>query len=339
MDEDFEKNGSHNYEEILHKNVKDIENKVQQLKNTTLPDDNALKDVNVLFDRTVQLKDKFSTVYFQYIKHSSVVIYEKKLKELIKEIESLKHMLIQNKNKKVLGVFNDICGDNFLIPENDSIENENENENESKELTDDWVDLNQHKLFFQNLQNERIIRGHDETECSSLILDNLVNCEVIILDVLSSVLIRRIKNCTIWVAVVESSILIYNCLGCNILSNSKQIRIHDTSETNFYINTMSSPIIENSNQLTFFQYNLNYDGLSELLKKNNINKNSNNWMEILDFNWQDTQEQSPNFSISKETQVYYIKLQKIYHIQNDQGQTVNGKYVIENFPVFLKKVD
>ncbi|GAB66094.1 tubulin binding cofactor c [Plasmodium cynomolgi strain B] len=335
MDHDLVTNGCDNYEEILHTNIKDIEQQVLRLKSAAPSDDNVVAEVNKLCDRSMHLKDSLSNVYFQFLKHSSVVIHEKKLKELIKEIESLKHTLIQNKNREQFQVLNGKFDDSFLLPEDDSAENEEE----SKELNDDWVDLNQHKLSFQDVHNERIVRGLGETECSSLLLDNLVNCEVVILDVLSSVLIRRIKSCTIWVAAVESSLLIYGCVDCNILTNSKQIRIHDSSETNFYINSVSSPIIENSKQLAFFPYILNYDGLSELLKKINISRDSAQWMEVLDFNWQNTQEKSPNFRVSEEAQVYYIKIGKKDLTKSDQEGATSGLYFVENFPEFLKKVD
>ncbi|CAG9478969.1 tubulin binding cofactor c, putative [Plasmodium vivax] len=335
MDHNLVTNGCDNYEEILQTNVKDIEQQVLRLKSAAPSDDNAMEEVNKLCDRSIHLKDSLSNVYFQFLKHSSVVIYEKKLKELIKEIESLKHTLIQNKNREQFEVLNGNFNDSFLLPEDDFAENDDE----SRELNDDWVDLNQHKLSFQDVHNERIVRGLGETDCSSLLLDNLVNCEVVILDVLSSVLIRRIKNCTIWVAAVESSLLIYSCVDCNILANSKQIRIHDSSETNFYINSVSSPIIENSKQLAFFPYILNYDGLSELLKKINISRDSAQWKEVLDFNWQNTQEKSPNFRVSEEAQVYDIKIGKRNLTKGGQEGAASGLYVVENFPAFLKKVD
>ncbi|SBS92144.1 tubulin binding cofactor c [Plasmodium malariae] len=243
------------------------ENKIKLIKVNEY-NDGILKEINELSDKIIKLKEGLSNIYFQFLKHSS------KLKELIKEIESLKCTFIQHRNKIELGKFSYNYDNDFLLPECDSVNDEDD----SKELIDNQIDITHYKLSFQNIKNERIIRGLGETECSSLLLDNLINCEVIILDVLSSVLIQKIKNCTIWVAAVESSLLIYNC-----------IRIHNTRETNFYINSMSSPVIENSKKLFFSPYNLNYDGLSELLKKININKNSSKWTEILDFNWQNTQ--------------------------------------------------
>ncbi|CAA9987801.1 tubulin binding cofactor c, putative [Plasmodium knowlesi strain H] len=335
MDEDLITDGCDNYEEILHTHVKDIEQQVLRLKSAAPSDDNALAEINQLRDRSIHLKDELSNVYFQFLKHSSVVIYEKKLKELIKEIGSLKHALIQNKNREQFEVLNASFDDSFVLPE----DNSPENEDDSRELNEDWIDLNQHKLSFQDIHDERIVRGIGEIQCSSLLLDNLVNCEVVILDVLSSVLIRKIKNCTIWVAAVESSLLIYNCVDCNILTNSKQIRIHDSSETNFYINSVSSPIIENSKQLAFFPYILNYDGLSELLKKINISRDSTQWMKVLDFNWQNTQEKSPNFRVSEEAQMYHITIGKKDLTKSGEEGSTGGLHFVENLPGFLKKVD
>ncbi|SCP04147.1 tubulin binding cofactor c, putative [Plasmodium ovale] len=342
--DDLTKNECANYDEIVHKNLKDIENKIKQLKNVQY-NDSALKEINELTDQTIKLKEKLSNVYFQFLKHSSVIINEKvktvvmlycssKLKELLKEIESLKYVFIKNQNKIECVQLDSNCDDNFLLPEN---EYEDE-EHESVELDDMQIGISQHKLSFQNLQNERIIKGLGETECSNLLLDNLVNCEVIVLDVLSSVLIRKISNCTIWVAAVESSLLVYGCADCNILTNSKQIRIHDARNTKFYINSISSPIIESSEKLFFFQYNLNFDGLSELLKKINMDKNSSKWVEIFDFSWQNTQEKSPNFSISKETQVYDIKVEKRSTTEHNLEEATKNTYIIRNFPHFLKKI-
>ncbi|KAI4838851.1 tubulin binding cofactor c [Plasmodium brasilianum] len=274
MDEHLIIDGGDNYDEIVLKILKDTENKIKLIKVNEY-NDGILKEINELSDKIIKLKEGLSNIYFQFLKHSSVILYEKKLKELIKEIESLKCTFIQHRNKIELGKFSYNYDNDFLLPECDSVNDEDD----SKELIDNQIDITHYKLSFQNIKNERCVQYRK----------TVINCEVIILDVLSSVLIQKIKNCTIWVAAVESSLLIYNCVECNIITNSKQIRIHNTRETNFYINSMSSPVIENSKKLFFSPYNLNYDGLSELLKKININKNSSKWTEILDFNWQNTQ--------------------------------------------------
>ncbi|CRG94215.1 tubulin binding cofactor c, putative [Plasmodium gallinaceum] len=333
MDEELTNNEHIDHDEIILKNIKDIETKIQKLKKNIESNDNKLIEINELNDRTIKLKERLTNIYFQFLKHSSVIIYEKKLKELIKEIESLKYILIQNRNKIEYNDMNINYDDSFFLPENDSIDEEYE----SKELVDYQIDINQYKLSFQNISNKRIIKGFGETEYSSLLLDNLENCEIIVLDILSSVLIQKIQKCTIWVAAVESSVLIYNCVNCTILTNTKQIRIHDTNDTNFYINTMSSPIIENSKNLSFLQYNFNYDSLSELLKKINIDKNSSKWREVLDFNWQNTEEKSPHFSIIDETQEFHINIKK--NLGENKGNITNNSYIIENFPSFLKRVD
>uniref|UniRef100_A0A8C9HDB8 C-CAP/cofactor C-like domain-containing protein n=1 Tax=Piliocolobus tephrosceles TaxID=591936 RepID=A0A8C9HDB8_9PRIM len=314
--------------------VLDIENKIEQLKNVEYHD-SILTEINELSDKALKLKENISNAYFQYLRHSSVIISEKKLKELIKEIESIKYIYIQKRNSTNFGQFKWNYNKNLITAKDDVLEEE-----ETDDLTDIQITRDENSLSFENLKNERIIRCIGEIKCSSLLLSNLDNCEVIILDVLSSVLIKQIKNCTICVPAIESSLLIYNCQDCNILTNSQQVRIHDTSNTKFYINSMSSPIIESSDKLVFSRYNLNYDGLSEILKKIHIDENSNTWSQILDFNWQNVQEPSPNFSIINEQSTYEIKLKKRDTIdENNCKQVTTCNYIIEKFPEFLKKID
>ncbi|SOV14819.1 tubulin binding cofactor c, putative [Plasmodium sp. gorilla clade G2] len=335
MDEDLTLVDNTNYDDKLQKKIKGIEKKIEELKKDTYNDD-VLKEINELSDQTIKLKEKVSNIYFQYLKTCSLIIYEKKLKDLIKDIETLKQSSIKNRNEKAYTPNEYNYDDNFLLPDDDYLLEEKED----VQMNENMIDLNQYKMSFQNMENKRIIKGFGETECSNLLLDNLVNCEIIILDILSSVLIQKIKHCTIWVSAVESSVMIYNCEDCNILSNSKQIRIHEAVDTHFYINTISNPIIENSTKLIFHKYNLIFDELSELLQKININKDSNKWMEIMDFNWQNTHEKSPNFCINKEVEIYNIKIKYIKnHNDIHQEKLTHDNYIIENFPPFLKRIN
>ncbi|KEG03459.1 tubulin binding cofactor c, putative [Plasmodium vinckei vinckei] len=322
------------YDDLVRKQLKDIENKITDLKNGQF-NINKLHEINELSSECIKIKEKISNVYFQLLKHSSVIVYEKKVKEIIKELENLKHEMIKNENNIECQNVNQNFDDNFFIPENCCIDEDPEH----SDPIDMPIDLNKHSLSFQNKKNIKIIRGIGESTYSSLLINNMTNCEIIFLDILSSVFIQNITNCTIWSAAVESSLLIYNCVDCNILANSKQIRIHNAVNTNFYINSMSSPIIENSEKLFFFPYNLNFDELPKLLEKINISRTSNKWKEVLDFSWQNMQNTSPNFSISNEVQIYQVKLKKMESIGCNKENDINNTYVIENFPLFLKKLD
>ncbi|SCM23057.1 tubulin binding cofactor c, putative [Plasmodium chabaudi adami] len=322
------------YDDLVHKQLKDIENKVRDLKNEKL-NINKLHELNELSSECIKIKEKISNVYFQLLKHSSVIVYEKRAKEIIKELESLKQEIIKNENNIECPNVSQNFDDNFFIPKNCCIDEDPEH----SEPVDMPLDLNKHSLSFQNQKNIKIIRGIGESAYSSLLINNMSNCEIIFLDILSSVFIQNITNCTIWVAAVESSLLIYNCIDCNILTNSKQIRIHNAVNTNFYINSMSSPIIESSEKLAFSPYNLNFDELPKLLEKINISRNSNKWKEVLDFSWQNAQDPSPNFSISNETQAYQVQFKKKESIGCSKENDINNTYVIENFPLFLKKLD
>ncbi|ETB62152.1 hypothetical protein YYC_00777 [Plasmodium yoelii 17X] len=319
---------------LVHNKLKEIKNKVGDLKNDKF-NISKLHEINELYSECIKLKENISNAYFQLLRHSSIIVYDKKIKEITKELDNLKHEMIKNENKIECQNINKNFDDNFFIPKNDYVSEDPEH----NEIIDMQFDLNKHNLSFQNDKNIKIIRGIGEGTYSSLLINNMNNCEIIILDILSSVFIQNISNCTIWTPAVESSLLIYDCVDCNILVNSKQIRIHNTVNTNFYINSMSSPIIESSEKLFFFPYNLNFDELPNLLEKININRTSNKWKQVLDFSWQNSQDPSPNFSISNETQIYQVKLKKKENDEYNQEHEINNKYIIENFPLFLKKLD
>lgn len=51
------------------------------------------------------------------------------------------------------------------------------------------------------------------------------------------------------------------------------------------------------------------------------------------------QNPSPNFNISNDTQIYEVKLKKKESVEHSQEHEINNKYIIENFPLFLKKLD
>ncbi|KNC36633.1 hypothetical protein PFLG_01936 [Plasmodium falciparum RAJ116] len=207
MDEDFTLVHNTNYDDILQKKIKGIEKKCEELKKDTCKDD-VLKEINELIDQAIKLKENVSNIYFQYLKTSSIIIYEKKLKDLIKDIETLKQSTYTPNE------FN--YDDNFLLPDDVYLFKEKE----EVQVNENMIDLSQYNMSFQNMENKRIIKGFGETGCSNLLLDNLVNCEIIILDILSSVLIQKIKQCTICCRGISKGFL--NCQDCIFLSNSKQ---------------------------------------------------------------------------------------------------------------------
>lgn len=337
-------------EETLSQTIKEIQRKVENFQKDT--ENVNLFEINELLDKTSKTKWKLENVDYQHLKRSSILVYDKKLKELLKEIEALKYMLIQKENKKEWNEVNNnstiLDDDNFLIPDCTDL-----NEESDRSVTfDNETDLSQYKLSYQNIKNQRIIKEVDQTEHSSLKLDQLTHCEVIFLNILGSVLIQKIEDCTIWLAAVESSVLIYNCKNSIILTNTKQLRIHDTVDTCFYIQTTSSPIIENSFNLTFSRYNLNYDGLSLLLEKVGLAEDCDKWKGILDFSWQNAEKPSPNFRISNELQTVNVIIKKrtdnaspnttsltnAYPNTNaEEAPFCSNQYIIENFPTYLKK--
>ncbi len=65
----------------------------------------------------------------------------------------------------------------------------------------------------------------------------------------------------------------------------RQCRIHHAKSTNFYIHVNSQPVIEHSDGLGFAPYSLKYEGLEDDWKSCSVDRATNRWNEVKDFNW------------------------------------------------------
>ncbi len=76
-----------------------------------------------------------------------------------------------------------------------------------------------------------------------------------------------------------------------------QLRIHDSYDTDFYINVSSRTIIENCKRVRFAPYSWSYKNIDKHFESVlNLNINHSNCMLIDDFNWLVNTQQSPNWS-------------------------------------------
>lgn len=89
-----------------------------------------------------------------------------------------------------------------------------------------------------------------------MIIENLSNCEIRIPFVVKAIYIKNLKNCKLYAGAVSAATFIDGSVGTAENPNelhiaSHQIRIHNTSHTNFYLCARSNPIIEHCQDLGF----------------------------------------------------------------------------------------
>jgi len=91
--------------------------------------------------------------------------------------------------------------------------------------------------------------------------------------------------------------------ACHFSIASRQIRIHETRNCDFYLYVLSGPIIETCSELRFAPYNFSYErysqhmmdaGLAADISSTDSNNEHNKWAQVEDFNWLRVQH-SPNW--------------------------------------------
>jgi hypothetical protein len=127
-------------------------------------------------------------------------------------------------------------------------------------------------------------------------LEGLENCTVLIRDSASGIRVNNLKNCKVYAGPVAGSIHLTNCVNCTFVIATRQIRIHDTYNTDFYIHVASNPIFEDSSGLRFTAYNLEYPELAQQMVDSGLGAMENQWRQVDDFKWLRSQ-QSPNWCV------------------------------------------
>ncbi|ELR25068.1 tubulin folding cofactor C, putative [Acanthamoeba castellanii str. Neff] len=130
-------------------------------------------------------------------------------------------------------------------------------------------------------------------------LSNLTDCTVYICAPLRAIRMYNLKSCSVFVGPVAGSALLYDCQGCSFSIASQQLRVHNTTDSDFYLLARSKPIIENCDRVRFAPYNFSYAQLEEQLEES-LDVPTNFWNSVEDFNWPRIGEVSPYWSILPE---------------------------------------
>lgn len=141
-----------------------------------------------------------------------------------------------------------------------------------------------------------------------VILTKLENCDVYLLGHCSTLQASQISGCRILSGPVTASVFIDDCKESIFSVACQQLRVHQTTATDFYIHVTTKAIIEDSNKVRFAPYTFSYDTLVEDFHISRLDPHSNNWDKVDDFNWLVNSKQSPNWSIIEENE--RLKLMK-----------------------------
>ncbi|KAG9411933.1 hypothetical protein AC1031_017572 [Aphanomyces cochlioides] len=129
-----------------------------------------------------------------------------------------------------------------------------------------------------------------------LSLARLSNCIVVIPVETSAVRGHDLRNCTIYTGPIHGSFFLEQCVDCTFVVACRQLRVHHTTNSAFYLCIKSHPIIEDCSTLAFAPYALEYPGLEAQLNDADMQRESKLWSQVHDFKWL-RQTQSPNWRV------------------------------------------
>ena len=147
---------------------------------------------------------------------------------------------------------------------------------EEKEFEINWTICNK--------KNEKIVY---QSNGKSISINKLENCEILIPDEVPTLSLNSLSNCIFIAQNVTGSARITNCYQCKFVLSVKQLRIHETKETDFYISVIGNPIIEGCRKLRFASLKGDESGP---------------WNNVKDFDCPTQEESSPNWCMIPEEQ-------------------------------------
>lgn len=189
------------------------------------------------------------------------------------------------------------------------------NETGDKEISDkvvlDEVDAalsKAPKKFVYNWDDEFGLSGKEDESTSfsyeqlsmkDAVFRDLKNCRLTLEGGANTMHLVSLVDCRILCGPVSTSIFVEKCSDCTFVVACQQLRIHSTTDCDFYLHVTSRAIIEDCERVRFAPFNWKYDGIDEHFKAVNLNINENNWSLVNDFNWLSTVP-SPNWKVIDE---------------------------------------
>ncbi|CAK1540726.1 unnamed protein product [Leptosia nina] len=154
------------------------------------------------------------------------------------------------------------------------------------------------KLFgFDSKESQVLTLNNDELFQRDVALRNLKNCTIGLKGVMATLHLTNLENCIVLSGPVTSSVFMDKCINCRIVTACQQLRMHSSIKCDIYLHVTSKGIIEDCSQIRTAPYNLEYDDMEKHFNMSSLDRNSNNWDNLDDFNWLAPDVPSPNWSI------------------------------------------
>lgn len=155
-------------------------------------------------------------------------------------------------------------------------------------------------ISISNKANELIRLDASDLNGKDVAIENLTQCEIFLKGVPSSIQIKNLQACILVVGPCHRSILIDQCTQCEFALACQQLRIHTSTECDFYVHITAQPIIEDCTNLRFAPYNVEYKLKNEHIQQSGLTWTRDYWNDVRDFNHMVVGAPSPNWQIIEE---------------------------------------
>ena len=157
-------------------------------------------------------------------------------------------------------------------------------------------------LGFKGLTAQTLTMTPEQVKSQDVTLRGLHNCNIIVYGAPSALLMNKLTDCTVLCGPVSGAVFIEDCSTCNFVFPCHQLRVHSTTDSNFYLHVTSRAIVEDCSNVGFAPFNWKYEALESDFQIAGLNPLENNWSLVNDFNWLKTDEPSPNWFVIPEDQ-------------------------------------
>lgn len=159
------------------------------------------------------------------------------------------------------------------------------------------------KLFgFDSQENKVLLLENDDLFQRDVALRNLKNCTIGLKGIMGTLHLTNLENCIVLSGPVTSSVFVDKCTNCKIIAACQQLRMHTSTYIDIYLHVTSKGIVEDCSNIRTAPYNLYYQDLEKHFNMSSLDRNSNHWDNLDDFNWLAPDIPSPNWSILEQSQ-------------------------------------
>ncbi|XP_066034464.1 tubulin-specific chaperone C [Chamaea fasciata] len=153
---------------------------------------------------------------------------------------------------------------------------------------------------FSGAQDEELELGPAELLQQDVLLSELRGCRVRLRGNPNTLRVRDCRGCTVLCGPVSTSVLVDGCSDCLLALACQQLRTHRTRDCRVYVQVTSRAVIEACSGVSFAPYSWSYPGIERDFESSGLDRNSNNWNLVDDFDWLATDKSSPNWSLIPE---------------------------------------